>query len=146
MLRIWVDKSIRKIRIQTDDPSVKILLEVRQKETKYIPWQKKWGTIATNHKLYDDKKIVQDSNGLYNFTIGIGWAGYLINMFKKYMSPDDYNNILKDAIYSDLSRDIPFAELKDYQNEDILHILKYRVGLVCVYTSYGELKLIYKTK
>ena len=35
-LRIWVDKQINKIRILTNDPSVKFLLEKTQEETKYL--------------------------------------------------------------------------------------------------------------
>ena len=69
----------------------------------------------------------------------MGWAGYLINVFSSYITKENYDNILKDAIYTEEApRDIPFPELRDYQNEDILHILKYRRGLVSVYTSYGK--------
>ena len=104
-LRIWVDKQINKIRILTNDPSVKFLLEKTQEETKYIPWEKRWGTVKTTFKIYD--KVKKDQ-GMWNFILGLGWAGYIIGMFQKYMSPDDYNGLLKDAIYSDEVRTFPF--------------------------------------
>ena len=96
IFRAWVDKN--KIKIQTDDSSVKYLLESRQEETKFIPWQKKWGTLITTHKIYDEKKIVPDSLGLYTFTLGLGWAGYIINIFKKFLSWNDYTDLIQHAI------------------------------------------------
>ena len=134
-LKIWVDKDINKIRILTDDPSVKFLLEKTQEETKFIPWQKRWGTLKTTTKIYDK---VNKSHGMWDFKLGLGWAGYILGMFEKYMDPNDYRELLKDAIYSDEVRTIPFPELRDYQNEDVLHLLKYRVGLFSCYTSYGD--------
>jgi len=135
ILRIWVDKSINKIRILTDDPSVKFLLEKTQEETRYIPWERRWGTLKTTFKIYDKVKKEQ---GTWNFILGLGWAGYIIGMFNKYMNPDDYRNLLNDAIYSDEVRTFPFPNLRDYQNNDVLHMLKYHVGLFSCYTSYGD--------
>ena len=139
ILRIWVDKSINKIRILTDDPSVKFLLEKTQEETKYIPWERRWGTLKTTIRIYDKVKKEQ---GTWNFILGLGWAGYIIGMFNKYMNPDDYRNLLNDAIYSDEVRTFPFPNLRDYQNTDVLHMLKYRTGLYSVFTSYGKTQVI----
>ena len=54
MLNITVDRNCNKIKIFTDDPSVKCLLEFKQKETKYIPWMKSWQTITSLTKLYEE--------------------------------------------------------------------------------------------
>ena len=81
-------------------------------------------------------------NNIEAFEIGLGWAGYIINMFRPYMSSEQYNNLLTDAIYSETHRDIPFRELRNYQNSDILHVLKYRRGLLSCYTSYGRYNLL----
>ena len=42
MLHVYVDKSVGKIVIETDDPSAGYLLESVKRETKYIPWEKWW--------------------------------------------------------------------------------------------------------
>ena len=136
-LDIFVDKGTNKIIIKTDDPSIRYLLETIREETKYLPWLRKWGTTKTTTKIYDRKKKLP--NGQEAFEVGLGFAGYLLSCFKPYMDPEQYNNLLTDAIYSETPRTIPFRELRPYQNEDILHILKYRRGLLSCYTSYGEL-------
>ena len=142
MLRIWVDKNIRKIRIETDDSSIKYLLETTTRETKYLPWVKQWGTIKTVTRLYENKKPKADQYGVYTFIIGLGFAGYLINVLKPYMSQQDYEQLLIDAIYSDEIRTVPFDQLRSYQNEDCLHLLKYKVGLFCCYVGYGKTSVI----
>lgn len=136
MLQIGVDKSINKIIVVTDDLSIKYFFEVTRKENKFIPWKKSWGSVMTTVKIYDKRSI---KDGVVTYQFGLGWAGYLVNILSPYISSEDYNKLLIDAIYSpDSPRNIPFPELRDYQNEDILHILKYRVGLLNVYTSYGK--------
>lgn len=141
MLRIWVDKKIRKIRIETDDSSIKYLLETTTSETKYIPWAKRWGVVKNTTKLYENK-VKADSNGIYSFIIGLGFAAYLINVLKTYMSQQDYEDILVNAIYSDERRTTPFSQLRDMQNQDVLHLLNYRVGLFCCYVGYGKTSVI----
>ena len=54
----------------------------------------------------------------------------------------DDKNAIEARIYSDSYRTIPFPGLRDIQNEDILHILKYRLGLYSVYTGYGKTQVI----
>lgn len=141
MLNIWIDKTINRIVLQTDDHSVKHLLEVTKKETKYLPWKKQWGTQTITTKIYDDKRITPDKNGMYTFHIGLGFAAYIINTFKPYISQNDYLTVIS-TILSDSYRTIPFPELRDYQNEDILHLLKYKVGLFSCYTGYGKTQII----
>lgn len=136
MINIFVDKSSNKINIVTDDLSVKYYLEITRKERKFIPWKKSWGELTTVTKIYDKKST---KNGVTTFILGLGWTGYLINVFSPYITKQEYDNLLKDAIFSpDSPRDIPFPELRDYQNEDVLHVLKFRRGLMTVQTGYGK--------
>ena len=140
MLNIVVDKSINRIRIYTDDPSVKCMLEFKQKETKYIPWQKTWRTVETLTKLYEEKRTTP-VNGVWTFTLGLGWASYVANVFCNFISQDEYNGILR-SIMADSYPTTPFNNLRDYQNDDILHLLKYKLGLFTVFTGYGKTQII----
>ena len=141
MIHVYVDRSVGKIVIETDDSSVAYLLESTKRDTGYIPWKKQWGTIVTTTRLYDGRKPKADSRGVYTFRVGLGFAAYILNVFKTYMSLDDYNDVLS-AIMSETYREAPFPNLRDYQNEDALHLLKYKVGLFSCYTSYGKTELI----
>lgn len=140
MLNIIVDHSIGKLKIYTDDPSVKCMLEFRQKETKYIPWEKKWKTLETITKLYEEKRP-HPQNGIWTFTLGLGWASYIANVFCNFITQEEYFGIIK-AIMADSYPTTKFPGLRDYQNDDILHLLKYKLGLFTVHTGYGKTQLI----
>ena len=142
MVHLYVDKSIGKIKLVTDDPTARFLLEVVTKNNEYIPWQKKYGVVTKTHKIYEERRNPMPKGGIYTYTMGLGWAAYLINTFKPHITQDDYYAILRDAIYSDNYRTIPFPELRDYQNEDVLHLLKYRIGLFSCFTGYGKTQVI----
>ena len=136
MIKLYLDKTINKIVLETDNPGVKSkFLEVVSEEVKYIPWKKTWGTDKKLIKIYDSKKT---KNGITSFTFGLGWTAYLCNVFSGDIPAQDYQDLIKNAILSESPRIHPFQELRDYQNEDVLHLLKYRVGLFNVYTSYGK--------
>ena len=139
MITVSVDKNIGKIVLQTDDSSVRYLLEKTEKETKFVPYLKKYGTITRTIKIYDNPRVKPDKNGIWTFYLGLGWAGYIANVFMKFMSKQDYDQLLMDAVYAVNTRTVPFPELRDYQNDDILYCLKFKRGLVSVYTSYGKL-------
>ena len=141
MVHLYVDKSIGKIVLETDDSSARYLLEVTKKETKYIPWKKQYGTLTTTTRIYDDSRVKPDAYGIWRFHIGLGFAAYLINVFKNYISQADYNDVLS-AIISDTYREVPFPNLRDYQNDDVLHLLKYKIGLMSVQTGYGKTQVI----
>lgn len=141
MVHIYVDRTIGKIVIETDDSSVSYLLESTKRESGYIPWKKQWGTITTTTRLYDGRKPKADSRGVYTFKLGLGFAAYILNVFRPHISVSDYNDVLS-AIMSESYREAPFPNLRDYQNEDILHLLKYKVGLMSVFTGYGKTQLI----
>lgn len=136
MIHAYVDRSIGKIIIETDDSSVHYLLESTKRETQYIPWKKQWGTLVTTTRIYDGR-LKQGADGIWRFKVGLGFAAYILNVFKNYISMDEYNDILG-AIMSDSYREVPFPNLRDYQNEDALHLLKYKIGLFSCFTSYGK--------
>ena len=137
MLRAGITND-NKIFIITDDLSVKSLLEFKHKETKFNPFIKQWRTEEVTDKIYNIRK---KKDGYWYFEMGLGWAAYIINTFYKFLLADDCRQI-QGAIYSDSYRIIPFPGLRDIQNEDILHILKYRIGLFSVYTGYGKTQVI----
>ena len=70
MLNIIIDKSINRIKLYTDDPSVKCMLEFKQKENKYIPWVKKWRTVEIITKIYDEKRPKPKIGYSRNFAFG----------------------------------------------------------------------------
>lgn len=73
--------------------------------------------------------------------MGLGWAAYLAGVFKNMITPDDYRTLVG-SIMSDTYRTQPFDGLRDYQNDDILHTLKFKIGLFTVYTGYGKTQVI----
>lgn len=140
MLNIVVDKNINRIKLYTDDPSVKCMLEFKQKENKYIPWIKKWRTVETITKIYEEKRP-QPVNGIWNFTVKLGWASYIANVFCNFITQEEYMGVLG-SIMADSYITTPFPNLRDHQNADILHLLKYKLGLFTVYTGYGKTESI----
>lgn len=140
MLSIRVDRGIGKIVIQTDDPSVKCLLEFKRKESVYAPWLKQWRQTEIIDKIYDNKRVVP-KGGIFTFTLGLGWSAYVANVFRTSINQDEYMDVLG-SIFSESYREFPFPNLRDYQNEDVLHLLKYKIGLCTVNTGYGKTELI----
>ena len=136
MLRAGIIEN--RIYLETDDLTIKSLLEFVHRETRFNPFIKQWRTEDVIDKIYITKK--KKGNLLY-FELGLGWAAYIINVLSSHLLVDDKNTILS-RIYSDSYRTIPFPNLRDIQNEDILHILKYRIGLFSVYTGYGKTQVI----
>lgn len=136
--RVGPDDEKKNIIIETSDITVKGLLEYVVEERVYAPWlkDKNWITSKKKHKIYDgymkDKKT-----GHEFFQVGIGWAAYILITFGCIMTQEDYNSIIS-AIYRETYREVPFPELRDIQNQDVLHILKYRRALASLYTGYGE--------
>lgn len=135
MVTVWVDNSIKKIKLQTDDSSVRYLLEGVWEDRRYNFFTKRVDDMKVTEKIYDDRRVVS-KDGLYTFTLGIGWAAYIANVFKNFLSTADYN-LLVSLVMADTYRTLPFPELRDYQNEDVLHLLKYKFGLFSCYTGYG---------
>lgn len=141
LFRCEPDDDKKNLIIETNDISVRNFLEYTVEERSYSPWTKvKWLTKAVKHKIYD--RYHQDKLTGHDFyLVGIGWAAYIIMIFKDIMSQDDYQSIVG-AIYRDTYRTTPFPELRDIQNQDVLHILKYRRALASLYTGYGKSQII----
>jgi hypothetical protein len=140
MIKLNVDESNKKIKLVTDEAVIRHFLEVITKKTEYIPWQRKVGTITRVHRIYDERKTPTMKNGVFTYTLGYGWAAYLLNTFSSRISQEDYHNILNKVVYSDSYIRFPFPGLREDQNEDVLHLLKFKRGLYSVYTGYGLAK------
>lgn len=136
MLKVSLNKSTNRLVLTTDEPGLHYFLETKQKDWQYLPWKKEWGYAEKTVKIYDPGKHSL-GNGMYTYSLGLGWAAYLLGVFKDRLSKDDYNGIVNEVIFADTYRDVPFPELRDYQNSDVLFMLKYRTGLFQCNTAYG---------
>lgn len=139
--RIWVDKKIRKIIIQTTDPVVKPLLEIKQVKTTYQFWNKSWVTGEVIDRIYDNPRPGPNKDGVWTFKLGLGWTAYVTAVFKNQITAAERTDLLT-YILSDSYRTTEFPMLRDYQNTDILHMLKYKIGLFTVHTGYGKTQVI----
>lgn len=124
------------IILETDNPGVKYMLEYETTEHKYSPWLKKWIDQKVRGKIYN-RKLTDKKTGHIFFEIGIGFAAYLLKVFGGDIPKEDYNDVCS-AVYQGTYRTHPFQELRDYQNQDVLHCLKYKFGLFSCYTGYGK--------
>ena len=136
MFEVSVNKDVGRIILRTDDSSVKYMFESIVWEKLYV--KGKSINVPTNYKIYDNGNDIIDENGNYVFVFNYGWASYLLRVFKGYMSVSDYDDLVR-LLMSDTYRTIPFQGLRDYQNEDVLHLLRYNQALHSCYTSYGVL-------
>ena len=146
MLKIDYDLSINKLVLWTDDNTIHCYLEKTQSVWSYIPWKKSWGYTDKLVRLYQHAKRgdshIDKATGLYKYVINPGWAGYLLGVLDNKISITDKEGILKYVIRSDNYRTQPFSELRDYQNDDVLFLLRYRRGLFQVQTGYGKSQTI----
>lgn len=140
MFRVYHDKNLNKVVIETDDPSVRYLLEFKRKVTSYNSWLRRWETKEIIDKLYENR-LGKRKSGIYYFVLGNGWTTYIMSSFKGLMSQSDYDGLLKNVL-SETYRDIPFPNLRDYQNQDMLFILKYKRAVIQTNTSYGKTQCI----
>lgn len=141
MFQISLDKSKRRLVILTDDGSVKYFLESKQKEWAFNPFKKQWGWQDKLFKIYEPGAHSMPG-GLYKYELGLGWCGYLFSALENRISKDDKEKLLKEVIVADYYKNTPFPGLRDFQNDDVLFLLKYRMGLVTVNTGYGKTQLI----
>ena len=124
------------IILETDNPGIRYMLEYETTENKYSPWLKKWVDQKVKGKIYN-RKYTDKKTGKIYFEIGVGFAAYLLKIFGGDISKDDYNDVCS-AVYQSTYRTQEFQELRDYQNQDILHCLKYKFVLFSCYTGYGK--------
>lgn len=129
------------IVLKTNDPYVPSLLESEYRNWEYITWKKEWGLVTKKVKIYKGRKKT-DGYGNYYYIIHRGWAAYLLGALKDRVSPEDFHELKMNTLLVPNYRTAPFKELRDYQNEDVLYLLKYRVGLMTVNTGYGKTQVI----
>lgn len=129
-----------KIIIETDDLSVKPLLEYKRTIDYYNPRFKRWETKDVIEKLYENTRSYK-KNGRFIFCLGQGWIPLILTLFKNIIDQETYNNLMS-LVFAPNSRTIKFPLLRDYQNEDILFMLKYRRGLLQVTTGFGKTQCI----
>ena len=134
MFSVEVNKEFGRIVVRTDDPSVKYMFESVIQEKTYV--RKNWIMLTKNIKIYRNQNDIKDDDGNFIFILNYGWASYILRVFKSYLSVSDYNGLVR-LLMSDTVRTIPFPGLRDYQNSDVLHLLRYRISLCSCYTSYG---------
>lgn len=96
--------------------------------------------MKVESKIYDKKKLLPEK-GLYHFQVGRGFASYLIGILKDFISREDLDRLMS-VLYQTNYRTQEFPQLRDYQNQDVLHLLKYRFGLFTCYTGYGKSQVI----
>jgi hypothetical protein len=137
-MKVNIDIVDNKIILITDDPIVKTLFSGTTIGSKYDFIHKRYIKSEIKVTLYESGRT---SKGSTKLILNIGWGVLILNLYKDYISPDDKNKILR-TIYQTNYRTTPFSNLRDYQNDDILHLLKYKYGLFCNYTSYGKTELI----
>lgn len=125
------------IILETDNPGVRYMLEYETVQNRYNPWTKQWGNQKVKGKIYN-KKYTDKTTGHIFFEIGVGFAAYLLKVFSCEIPKEDYNDVCS-AVYQETYRTQDFPELRDYQNQDILHCLKYKFGLFSCFTGYGEI-------
>jgi hypothetical protein len=141
MVTIELDRTINKLVILTDDPTLHYFLESKQSEYKYIPWKKQWGYVEKTAKIYEPGKHTL-GGGTFKYVVGKGWTGYLLGIFKEKLSAENYTRLVLDVLKADSYRTEEFPELRDYQNQDVLYLLQHRFGLMCVNTGYGKTQTI----
>ena len=122
------------LELQTDEDQVRFLLEVTERKTEFVPWKRKVDTVVRTYRIYEKRK---KDKGITTYYIYKGWCAYLLNTFISRISKETYDLLLHEIIYSDNYRQFGFPGLRDYQNEDVLHLLKYKYGLHSCYTGYG---------
>ena len=57
MLLIDIDRSINKLILTTDDPTIHFFMESKKTQYQYIPWKKHWGYVDRKVKIYDSGKM-----------------------------------------------------------------------------------------
>lgn len=139
MLQLTVDRNINKLILHTDRDTDRYFLETKDKQYTYIPYRKEWGWQEKTIKIYDSRK---KQGNVTTFIIGLGWTAYILGVFKDRLLGETYNNVLREVILSDNYRVQNFPELRDYQNLDVLFLLKYKIGLMVVNTGYGKTQVI----
>lgn len=145
---ILLDTSINKLVLYTNDPLIQPFLEKIERAYGYIPYQKRWGYSDRLVKIYENTRKTQytlknDPNGYtHKFIIGRGWVSYLLGVLKDNISKENWDYLCKEVLLMPSYRETPFDNLRDYQNSDVLFLLKYRTALLQVNTGWGKTEVL----
>lgn len=126
------------IIVDTDDPSFGALFKYKSTEGKFNYYSKKFEYKEASRNLYDSCHRIGIG---WRYRFKLGWGVFIINMYKDKIGIENINRISK-SLYSPQYRTAPFPNLRDFQNQDVLHLLKYKYGLFSCYTSYGKTETI----
>ena len=129
-----------KVILTTNDNQLPQLFTVDRLEKGYSPFTKSLGMVKKTYKIFD-KRPKTLSNGYTVFEFGIGWISYLARILKGVIPDHEYYELIS-TVYSNNPILTPFPGLRDYQNEDVLFMSKYKRGVCSVYTSYGKTQVI----
>ena len=61
MLKVFFDQDLNKLVLITDDPTFHYFLETKTSNYEYIPWQKKWGYVEKEEKIYETGRKIKHS-------------------------------------------------------------------------------------
>lgn len=141
MIDIFFDQKDGFVVIETDDPDLYVYFEKRYKSYEYLPFKKQWGYTDKVMKLYNNRKTVT-KNGTFLYRIRRGWVSYLMSVLENKITSTQMEYLRAEVLLSPAYRTTPFDNLRDYQNEDMLYLMKFRVGLCQVQTGYGKTSCI----
>lgn len=141
MTEIFLNKKDGKVHVRTDNQDLHLFLEKQYKEYEYVGWTKKWGYVSKTVKIYDNRKPEQ-KDGTLLYKISKGWTSYVLNVLRNEITKEAFDRVALDVLYSSSYREAPFTNLRDYQNEDMLYMMKFKVGLCQVQTGYGKTSCI----
>lgn len=126
------------ITVDTDDPSFGGLFKYKSEEGSFNVFKGRFEYHSVSRNVYDSCRKIGIG---WRYKFKIGWSMLIYNMYINKLGPDNIKKLIG-TLYSSRYRTKPFPNLKSYQNEDVLHILKYKMGLYQVYTSYGKTETI----
>lgn len=141
MINVYYDSSINRIILETTDPTHRYFLETVQTSYEYVGWKKSWAYIDKTIRIYDNTREKQ-KGPIYRYVLGCGWLSYVLGVFRDQIPAATYQMLVTTVLMSPNYRTIPFPNLRDYQNDDVLFLLKYRTGLFACQTGYGKSMVI----
>lgn len=136
VLNIYVDRSENHLVIETDDPQLHYYFETQSSNYEYIPWKKAYGYVNKVVKIYNPGR--HSKGGMFVYKFNLGFTAFVLGVLQNKITREAYEAIMKEVILADSYRTQEFSELRDYQNQDILYLLRYKIGLFQCYTGYGK--------
>lgn len=135
-----IDISIKNnlIVVDTDDPVFGSLFKYKTQQGSYNVYSRKFEYKSVSKNIYESCNKIGIG---WRFKFKLGWGVFIINQYKDKIGVENIKRIT-DTLYNPSYRIFPFPNLRDFQNQDVLHLLKYKYGLFSCYTSYGKTETI----